>query len=145
MKRNLLTLAFTLSGIAVAGASSAGSTGGVTGYSNGAPDIVTINTTTRTAQGMMASAYNTGGSDPEYVGCSITESQPSGNTGTTSFSSTCFAEDQFSTSASCVSSSPVIAQAIGAMTTDAQINFQWDTSGNCTDVTITIQSQNQPR
>lgn len=87
---------------------------------------VSINTQTRTAQGTFGSAYNSSDSN-QYIGCMLTAFS---TTGTIQLS--CTARDAVGMSVTCTSSSAPLIQAAASLNDEANLQFQYDASGNCT-------------
>jgi hypothetical protein len=104
---------------------------------NGAYPIV-ISSSGRYAWGRMSSVRLTT-STVEYIGCGAAVS-PSG-----SASVMCWAKSAGGTYVSCSSSSAPMAQMVAAMSNDAEIQFNWDATGQCTWINVKASSDIPPK
>lgn len=98
---------------------------------------VTVNTTARWATGAIGSVRNTF-DNVQFMGCSVYAT-------TAAISVTCGARDASGTQVGCSTTTPNLVQAAMSIQTDDYLRFEWDSSGQCTAITLHKYSFYEPK
>jgi hypothetical protein len=106
------------------------------GYKYSLP--VSISDTSKTAYGVMGSARNSSDT-AQYIGCNVSTFAGSAP------STTCSAVNSAGTSRSCTTYDAKIVEVAKAISGESYIRFYWNTSGECTQLTVAHFSQYEPK
>ncbi|WP_148273261.1 hypothetical protein [Stigmatella aurantiaca] len=112
-------------------------TGALAGAKYARPVYVSTSSSGGYAYGSLGSARNSTDAN-QYIGCTTS----TGSSGEQIMN--CFARTGGGISASCTSSASALVNAARSVTADAYIDFRWDGSGACTQLTVTHASYIQP-
>lgn len=106
---------------------------------------VVVNTAESSAQGQLAGARASGDS-MQYIGCSVHSSDnlPDQDGGVFRMGF-CYARDVRGVSGFCGTFDPAMIATISTVQGDSEVNFSWDSSGDCTVITVAQISTREPK